>query len=310
MTAGGPKSVHKEESMAELSKAMHELADALRYAGFTVTEMFASFDRNGSNGISVSEFCSMLRLIIGNHINKRLLYRALVLVDSDGNKSISLDELLHFIYQVWRTQLDEIGSALQTMAITAANISENTVSNGKQIDTGVDRRLQDKLLKEREAIKNAIKRNFTREVRDQLEKTLIRDSSGHVQLNGPFANVLKRMGIGNNGSPVKPKSALVNNNTEGNVDNSPTAFNTSYNAGTTSRLLTANFSGTTKTKIDLAKSGSNELLRYRIKNASNTLPSRVGTKLRLPQVYDMNQSKFISAESTQSILRSIEQPIF
>ena len=35
--------------------------------------------------ISVSEFCSMLRLVIGNNFEKRLIYQALSVLDTDGN---------------------------------------------------------------------------------------------------------------------------------------------------------------------------------------------------------------------------------
>jgi hypothetical protein len=63
------------EDMKALSKCLYELCDVLRHVGFTVTEMFNGFDRNGSGKISVSEFCSLLRLVLGSTFDKRIIYR-------------------------------------------------------------------------------------------------------------------------------------------------------------------------------------------------------------------------------------------
>jgi hypothetical protein len=113
----------------ELQRTMNELCDALRHANFTVQEMFQGFDRNDSGlksvlpyvwadphiclvlprpriclsdidmiytsgEISVAEFCSMVRVILGPHIDKKMIYSALDAVDSDLSKGI--DELLNW----------------------------------------------------------------------------------------------------------------------------------------------------------------------------------------------------------------------
>jgi Ca2+-binding EF-hand superfamily protein len=85
----------------------------VRHAGFTVEEMFASFDRSGDGEISASEFCSMLRLIVGNTFDKRMIYQALFVLDTDRSKTVSRDELFMFIYKTWRSQMDEIDAKLQ-----------------------------------------------------------------------------------------------------------------------------------------------------------------------------------------------------
>jgi len=294
----------KDKSMNELTKCLYQLADTLRYAGFTVVDMFASFDRNGSGGVSVSEFCSMLRVIIGNDFDKRLIYRALILIDTDGDKSISLDELLKFVYQVWRTQIDDLGMKLQAMAEAAGNIIANTTSfgadSGKQADNGVDRKLQEKLFKERNDLKEAIKRNFTREIRDKLEATMTRDEcTGQTLIQGPFASVLQRMGVGSttsHGNTKRSQSAPSSPDRQ-TRSASPTALNTTHNTA-----LSLSGVGSSSGKRSLAKAGANELLRYKISGPCNTLPTRVGTKLSLPSVYDMNKPKFTSSFATAATL--------
>eukprot|EP01038_Epipyxis_sp_PR26KG_P008884 gene8884-11983_t len=62
--AGINTPVTQNKSMEALLKYLYELCDVLRKADFTVHEMFGSFDRNASGEISISEFCSLLRLVL------------------------------------------------------------------------------------------------------------------------------------------------------------------------------------------------------------------------------------------------------
>lgn len=180
-------------SISALVKALYELCDALRHANFTVTEMFSGFDRNGSGEVSISEFCSMLRLVLGNSFDKKLIYQALGVLDMDGNKAISLEEMLAFVYRIWRTQLDDLADKIYKL---------NEKEDGMQTK---------KLLDERQFIKQAIKKNFPRQWRDQLE----RDGRS---IPGPFQNLLKKMSVNNEklpstatvetvSSPKRPTSA-------------------------------------------------------------------------------------------------------
>jgi len=164
----------KSKSISALTKCLFELCDALRGAGFTVVEMFSGFDRNGSGDVSISEFCSMLRLVVGNNFEKRLIYQALNVLDTDGDKAISLEEVLRFVYRIWKSQLDELADRLG------------------QLDdrmTGDEQKIQ-KILSERKLIKDAIKKNFPREWRDRLER-----EGGHT-VPGPFQALLTRMDVG------------------------------------------------------------------------------------------------------------------
>jgi hypothetical protein len=105
--------------------------------------MFSGFDRNGSGEISVSEFCSMLRLVVGNTFDKKMIYQALYVLDSDGSKTVSLEELLRFVYKIWRSQLDELSDKLSHLDF--------------RLDA--DKHTEVLVMKERHSIKEAIKKN-------------------------------------------------------------------------------------------------------------------------------------------------------
>jgi Ca2+-binding EF-hand superfamily protein len=163
-------SMHGSKETRRLTKYLYMMCDIFRQADFSIMEVFSSFDRNGSGGVSVSEFCSMLRLLMDGQVDKKEIYNALTLMDSDGDKSISLDEILTFVYRVWRTQVDDL-------AVRVAQLTE-----------GVDDATIKKAVEERESIKGAIKKNFPRTWRDRLERQ-------GSQLTGPFASLLSNMGI-------------------------------------------------------------------------------------------------------------------
>jgi hypothetical protein len=133
----------------------------LRHAGFTVTEVFAGFDRNGSGAISVSEFCSLLKVILGRAVEKKVIYKIMSSVDIDGEKTISLQEMQLFIYYVWRSELKD-------------------VANRALLDTNLDEKSLHSLLKEKDEIKNAIIRNFPRDWRDKVAK---------LKIESPFTNL-------------------------------------------------------------------------------------------------------------------------
>ena len=184
----------KSKSITALTKCLFSLCDVLRHAGFTVVEMFSGFDRNGSGDISISEFTSMLRLVIGNDVEKRLIYQALSVLDVNGDKKISLDEVLRFIYRIWKSQLDELAERL-------AVLDDRITGDSEAIELA---------LRERRDIKEAIKKNFPREWRDRLER-----EGGHA-IPGPFQNLLQRMGVnsssgggGAGGGGSRPLSATL-----------------------------------------------------------------------------------------------------
>eukprot|EP01041_Mallomonas_annulata_P002120 gene2120-4143_t len=159
------------ESMKILTKYLFELCDSMRHAGFTVEEVCASFDRNGSGQISPAEFCSMIRTVLGRGVDKKNIYRAFNVLDEDGSKTISKSELLVFVYKIWRSQLDELAAKLS------------------KLDRDLDAVLIEPIVQERNTIKDAIKLNFSRAWRDEHERL------GHHTIKGPFTALLSRMGL-------------------------------------------------------------------------------------------------------------------
>jgi Ca2+-dependent lipid-binding protein/Ca2+-binding EF-hand superfamily protein len=161
-------------AMRTLTRSLYELCDFMRAANYSVSRMFTAFDRNGSGEISSSEFCSLLREVLGSHnVDKKAIYRALGVLDSDGSKSISLEELCTFMYKVWKAQLSDLAAELM-------ELDEKDELEKKKID---------KIVKERTSIKEAIKLNFPRQWRDKLERM------GNTGLPGPFTALLQHLGL-------------------------------------------------------------------------------------------------------------------
>ena len=293
------------KSVSQLTKCLYLLCDQLRRAGFTVVEMFSAFDRNGSGEVSISEFCSMLRLVAGNQFEKRLIYQALSVLDANGDKAISLEELLRFVYRVWKSQLDELAHKLSLL-------DEHMTGEAEKIQ---------KLLEERRLIKEAIKRNFPREWRDRLER------EGSHSVPGPFQALLQRMDVGHatastsGGSPVKdlqqaaPSSpplqhrryrpsetwtALPSSHSGGESDphtlftaSAPRALRPTSSTGTAAKM----------TSRQLSAAGQSEVMRFKIKMPAGCAPTRTGADLRVPHVRDLNATPMHSAEATDSMLR-------
>lgn len=293
-----------EKSEIVLLKVLYELCDSLRHAGFTVTEMFSSFDRNASGDISISEFCSMLRLVVGNNFDKRTIYRAILALDSNGDKSVSLKEVSTFVYRIWRTQMDDLAEKL-------SHLDPSVLGESQQID---------KLLRERQAIKNAVKKNFSRQWRDMFE----RESGGH-QVPGPFQQMLGRMNIrdctsGGHGMTLTKKSTGLTNNVDTHLSttmsHSPSggdAGEETFAAQYTERMnsTTLNIPHSPKRSNSGARtkgnSGHNQIMRFKIKVPAGTAPTRSGVTARVPNVYSMNKPNTVSGEVVGSVLRESDQ---
>jgi Ca2+-binding EF-hand superfamily protein len=175
----GSSSQSQPVVMTAFTKQLFELCDKLRHAAeeISVMEMFRGFDRNGSGSISVAEFCSMLRLVLGRHVDKRVVYDALTMIDEDCSKTVSVNELCVFVYRTWKAQMKEL-----LQRITA-------------LDENYDAQKISQLVRERNAIKDCIARNFPRQWRDQLEREY-GHGHGHVDgLEGPFTAMLRHMSI-------------------------------------------------------------------------------------------------------------------
>lgn len=264
----------KSKSIESLTKCLFELCDVLRKAGFTVIEMFSGFDRNGSGEISVSEFCSMLRLVVGNTFDKKLIYQALYVLDTDGSKSVSLEELLRFIYKIWRSELDELQEKLSKLDL--------------RLDS--DKNAEVLLLDEKQSIKEAIKKNFPRSWRDKLE----REDGGHT-IGGPFQSLMKSLKINNSNSTA---TTIVDQTSSSKIDLKlqsparPTSLKPSSISGRSSPTRRANLSG------------ESQVMRFKIKVPAASQPTRNGTTLSLPVAKTITDEIKISGEATKAMLES------
>jgi len=243
----------------------------------------------------------MLKLVIGNNFEKRLIYQALSVLDTDGNKKVSLEELLRFIYRIWKSQLDELADKLTVL--------DDRVTGGKQ--------MIDQVLRERERIKDCLKKNFPREWRDRLER-----EGGH-RIPGPFQSLLQRMDIHANkktsSSLSPPSSSSLQfqsklTDTNGlhylNLDspshhhqqqhNSNSLNNTNASSNTNGRSSSS--SGSRHVR-NTTNSGQSAVLRMKIKIPAAEEPNRTSMKLSVPAVYNMNNMKIDSSEATGSILK-------
>lgn len=246
-----------------LAKCLYELCDIVRHAGFTVEEMFSSFDRNGSGDISVAEFTSMLRLIVGNTFDKKLIYQALFVLDSDRSKSVSRDELFMFVYKTWRGQMQELDFKVQRLDeeddIEAARITE--------------------LLKERKSIVAAIKKNFPREVRDQLQGL-------SMEIQGPFASLF------NMNPPTSHSSSLPRGASDKSLDYSsrpPPALGDVFAHSALSSPKRTN--------------GGREVLKFKINLSARGSPTRQGVAPTMPAVTDLLEGAALQNESSNVLRR-------
>ena len=234
-----------------LTKCLYELCDIVRHAGFTVEELFSSFDRNGSGTISVAEFTSLLRLIVGNTFDKKLIHQALFVLDTDRSKSVSREEIFLFVYKTWRSQMQELDLKMQRLDeeddVEAARITE--------------------LLKERKSIVAAIKKNFPRQLRDQLQGL-------GTKLQGPFASLFASM-----------SESLPRGTSEKNLDHPPTPLGDVIPLSSPKR-----------------SNGANEVLRFKIKVIAGQSPTRQGMPPSIPPIMDL-LSKTELNDSTQNVLR-------
>ena len=318
------------QSQHSLHVCLEDLCNQLRYAGFTVQDMFAGFDRDASGEISVAEFCSMLKLVLSagaaKHIDKKLIYHALYAVDADGSKSVSFNELSKMIYTIWRMQLDELAERLTRLAATSSSSS-----NGKrdQDKDKAEKQVEQMLLKERNDIKEAIKRNFPRQMRDKLEAEA--KASGHLHsLAGPFQSLYKRLGIHHGADddqpnrppePIRqyPQSPLSKSRTTNPADNSwmgserypkpqsPQALKSSknnyFNTGDDNHGDTLASSGKSRSHVN--QMGRNQIKRFKIKVAV-----RPGMQLSMPPARELGNDTLMLGENTAVLLKESSTPYF
>jgi Ca2+-binding EF-hand superfamily protein len=286
--------MNNKKAIKHLNYVLTELCDTVMNAGFTVMEMYECFDRNGNGIISYSEFCSLLRLIVGSTFDKRAIYTALSVLDKDKSKSISKDELFYFVYRHWRSKLDSL-DRMRSMYAKVATANPRSLEAEEM----------NKWTKERMSIKDAIKKNFPRQMRDNFEansdaiggtfnsmvpqeETVIAQFSSPTQGGGDgmgsMANILSAS------APMSLGVALGDQFL--NIDSQPTSpirTNSPIKKGTS-----------------LTSYNKGEIQRFRIKAPGAASPTRGGLALSLPHNYNVNarNNDLVSGEKTEAVLRN------
>jgi Ca2+-binding EF-hand superfamily protein len=267
--------INDNADFGNLAKIMFELCNALRSAGFTVLDIFSSFDRNGSGEVSVSEFCSMLRVVLGKRVDKKEVFRSFSLMDVDSSRSISCNEVLMLVYNVWKSQMRELAHRLATL------------------DEEYDGQLIQKIVKERNLIKEAVKKNFPREWRDRMERT------GQTYSTGPFGNLLDKMNVTT--QPSSPK--------KGQYDTFATTSASQFGGDNTHGSSQRNPQPQPPPAPKLsqtAKAGRNEMMRYKISKSRTYIPSREGASLQVPTTKNLGADSITTEGSTAQRLHQTE----
>jgi hypothetical protein len=191
-------------------------------------------------------------------------------LDSDGDKQISLNEVMKFVYKVWRSQLDDI--TLRLNSLDTRNIDE--------------KRLSANYNRERQEIKEAIRKNFPRQWRDEME----RETNGLHFVQGPFSALLKKLNIGSQNfdataSSPDPRKSPINNLFTQQSPQSPKP-------------------SAKRSRININSSGQNQVMRFKIKVPAANNPQRTGTKFSVPEPNILSDSVQLSGEVTKSILKN------
>jgi len=149
--------------VAMVRRVMGTVANTMIQHGLTLQEILWCFDRNGDQTVSVSEFASLMKLLVGRNVTKHEIYLVMDTIDTSLDRRLQTTELMEFFYRFWSDQL------LKTKI---------------QLDrTPLDTNLQ----KKQHDLRGLLSKNFTREFRDHMK--------GQEELVGPFAALLRRMGI-------------------------------------------------------------------------------------------------------------------
>lgn len=272
--SGKPQTANAD--FGNLAKIMTDLCNALRSAGFTVLDMFSSFDRNGSGEVSVSEFCSMLRMVLGKRVDKKQVFRSFSLMDVDSNRSISCNEVLMLVYNVWKSQMRELADRLAAL------------------DEEYDGQLIHKVLQERNLIKEAVKKNFPREWRDRMER------SGKAYSSGPFGSLLDTMHVTTTTpSPGKSPHTHSHSYTDSSFQQSIGSYGQQQSRCVPNPPPAAKLSQS-------AKAGRNEMMRYKINSSRTYTPTREGASLQMPHATNLGANSITTEGSTVRRLHQTE----
>jgi EF-hand domain pair/EF hand len=179
-SANGTTAHHSSDAVSSTEITQHELqvlketligvAQTLLNLGLTLSEIWATFDRNGSGEVSVSEFTSLMKQLCGG-LTQRQIFLMLSCIDVSGDRQISLQELRNFFYAAWTARLSTLKS-------------EHAALN----DQGLHREARVKHDRANK-LRDAIRLNFDRAFRDTAA---VNDAT---HLHGPFSALLQRMNL-------------------------------------------------------------------------------------------------------------------
>lgn len=181
------KASHEHDRIV-LREYLYELCEVLKHAKFTMIELFQSFQKSpgsmamydsttstsrllsSSYALTLSDFCSLLRTILGSKVQQKAIYRVVNVLDQDGNHRLSLHEIMVFVYSVWKQELGSLSHDLsQYEAILRTDSTRKDIDQTLSIE---DRKIYQSLQRQYQTVKDAIRRNFPRDLRDQLESQL------------------------------------------------------------------------------------------------------------------------------------------
>jgi Ca2+-dependent lipid-binding protein len=175
---GGLISSTNPKDIQLLRQYIYDFAEILKYSNFTIMELFASFSRSkNQQEISLSDFSSLLRTILGSKVEIRFVYRVFGILDHDHNHKISMMEIMMILYKLWKSELIDYSHELSSYQ----SIREENVDEKKAIEN-----LQRRCFE----VKNAIKKNFPRELRDQLEIKLSKNELSATGSSSPLLKLL------------------------------------------------------------------------------------------------------------------------
>ena len=264
--------------------------------------------------------------MVGTKFDRRIVFKALAVMDGNRDRNISIDEFSFFIYRIWKTQLAKYSAQLSLLS--------NTHTNDCEVD---------KIYNEKNDLKEAIKRNFPRSWRD------IAENDSHT-VGGPFNFLFAQLGLDvdkrKDGQADLTTSTLSPSTThrvsgdrererergEGleskssrSASDSPALFSSPQYGSLLPALSTPYPSSHSNSRMYLAverplsasssfssSTGSNGLLRFKIKvdripggpgPVPPHTPQREGHSLTLPAVRNMNEESNLSKTSASSFLR-------
>ena len=205
----------------------------------------------------------MMRLVLGTHVDRKLINLSLNLIDANGDKTISIQELLSFMYRIWMHQLQELKEAYHSL------------------DSGRSADKMRKIKAEIEDIASAIDLNFPRAWRDDFKRRVQAGKS-----NGPLERMLEHIHQAKHGGKQNFTLTTLEQIRSPAANNMSPSRSPSHSSG--------------------ASKYSNSLLGSRVKNLTNTIPTRNGREASLPPIKDIGGNDILTSSRTEILLRKNE----